>query len=307
MKTMKAFVRTRSSTNQIELANVPIPVISQNEVLVKVKAFGVGIHDRYFIPRNPAFPYVIGAEGSGEIIETGIRVKKVKESDRVIFSSSLLPKGGSWAEYVAVPEESLIAMPVELSYKGGASLPVAGKTAVESIRALDLKRSETLFIAGASGAIGTFVIQLAKKIGVTVISSASGRNQSYMKTLGAAMTVDYNDRGWKDKIKDRFSDGVDAVLAIQPGTANDGLDIVKKNGRIITVSGDQVKSTQNIKVEQFKHQMSLREAFESLLNDITIGKVKVEIENIYAFNDAIKALEKTETRHARGKLVVSMD
>lgn len=305
MKSMKAYVRTNSEKNNIKLIDVEVPLIEADEVLIKVKAFGVGIHDRYFIPKDPVFPYIIGAEGSGEIVETGKNVKKFNVADRVIFSSSLLPKGGSWADYVAVPETSLVSMPSEISFIKGASLPVAGKTAVESLQALNLQKGETLFIAGASGAIGTLVIQLAKNLGVTVISLASAKNQSYMKTLGADMTVDYNDMNWKKQILTKFQDGIDVALAIQPGTAKECLDVVKENGRIITVSGDQIESTKEIKIDQFMHQFTLEEALKPLIADITKRKVMIEIEKVYSFQEAITALEKTETRHARGKLVVS--
>lgn len=183
-------------------------------------------------------------------------------------------------------------MPAETSYIKGASLPVAGKTAVESLQALDFKKGATLFIAGASGAIGTLVIQLAK-------------NESYMKMLGANMTVDYNDVNWKTKIINQFQDGIDVALAIQPGTAKECLDLVKQNGRIITVSGDQIESTKGVKIDQFVHQFTLAEALETFLVDITEDKVMIEIKKVYSFNEAITALEKTETRHARGKLVVT--
>lgn len=68
---MKAFVRIDSTNQEVELREVPILTIQSDEVLIKVAAFGVGIHDRYFIPSDVNFPYVIGSEGAGEIVDKG--------------------------------------------------------------------------------------------------------------------------------------------------------------------------------------------------------------------------------------------
>ncbi len=70
---MKAFVRTSATTQEVELQEVQMPRIQPDEVLIKVAVFGAGIHDRYFIPSDMSFPYVIGAEGRGIISEKGAR------------------------------------------------------------------------------------------------------------------------------------------------------------------------------------------------------------------------------------------
>ena len=108
------------------------------QVLVKVEAFGVGIHDRYFIPISPAFPYIIGTEGAGVITQLGSEVKNFTIGDRVIFSSILQSQGGAWAEYAAANQETLIHLPEGVSYALGATIPIAGKTALECMRELDL-------------------------------------------------------------------------------------------------------------------------------------------------------------------------
>lgn len=304
---MKAFVRIGSENNRVELMDVNIPTIDENEVLVKVASFGVGIHDRYFIPKEATFPYPIRIEGAGLIVKTGEQVKDFRIGDRVIFSSSMQLKGGCYAACVAVSSDAIIHMPKEMNFTEGAAIPVAGKTALESINALNLTKGETLFIAGASGAIGTLVIQLAKNKGIRVIGLASSKNHTYMKSLGAEEAVDYNDPNWKIKVKQWVPGGVDAALAIQPGTGADSMEVVKNGGEVITVSGDKVEdSERDITVRQFQHQLTIQEAVNELLQDIVTEKIKIIIERVYPFEEALKALEKTETRHARGKLVVSI-
>lgn len=304
MDKMKAFVRTDAQTMDVALIEVDVPSIDAKEVLVKVEAFGVGVHDRYFIPSGVAFPFTIGSEGAGVITKVGRNVTDYKVGDRVIMSSSLQDKGGCWAHYAAVSTNQLIHLPEGMPFTDGAALPVAGKTAIECMRTLDLTEGDTLFIAGASGAIGTLMIQLAKSKGIRVISSASQKNHAYMQSLGAEMTVDYKSPTWKNDVIESFPNGVDAALAIQRGTAQESIDIVKGGGKVITVSGDPIPSERGITVQQFPHLLDFQTAMQRLLDDITTEHVRVVIEHTYPFAEAIDALTKTETRHARGKLVV---
>lgn len=307
MDKMKAFARTSSTNMEVNLIEVQIPSINNNEVLVKVAAFGVGLHDRFFIPQDATFPYPIGTEGTGKIVKVGKEVTDFNVNDSVIFSSSMQPKGGCWAKYVAVSKDSIVSLPDKLDVTTGASLPVAGKTALEVIRAIELNKGDSLFIAGASGAIGSLAIQLATNKGIRVAASASSKNHDYMKSLGCEYTVDYKDSDWKEDVKNWMEDGVDAAIAILPGTVNDALDVVRDGGKVVTVSGDdQVEGERGINVEQFMHKLDLKQAMNQLTQLIVENKIKVIIDYIYTFDEAVIALEKTETHHARGKSVVLM-
>jgi NADPH:quinone reductase-like Zn-dependent oxidoreductase len=304
---MKAFVRISPENQKVELIDVPVPEIKPDEVLVKVEAFGVGIHDRYFIPSKASFPYPIGSEGAGVITKLGRQITNFKEGDRVIFTTVLRPNGGSWAEYTAADQSTLIPMPANVTFAQGATVPVAGKTALESMRALQLQNGDRLFIAGASGAIGTLVIQLAAKKGIHVSASASEKNHNYMKALGAVKTVDYHDSDWQSQIKEWAQDGVTAALAIQPGTGIDSIKVVQDGGRLITVSGDntQVPPERGIHISQMGHSAETKQDVVRLVDDIATGEIQIVIEKEYPFEQALEALEKTETRHARGKLIVN--
>lgn len=302
---MKAFVRINASSQEVQLTEMPVPEVQPEQVLIKVEAFGVGIHDRYFIPMDAKFPYIIGSEGAGIISKLGSEVENFAVGDRVIFTTTLQPEGGSWAEYAVANQNVLTLLPDNLTFAQGAAIPIAGKTALECIRELNLIKGQTLFIAGASGAIGTFVIQLALAKGILVAASASQKNQKYLQSLGAAKAVDYNDADWKNKIKEWSDGGVDAALAIQPDTGIDSIKIIKSGGKLITVSGDsgQVIPERNIHVRQMGHT-NLKENFKNLIDTISTGEIKLEIEKEYEFDKALDALAKTETRHARGKVVV---
>lgn len=303
---MKAFVRTDAQNLEVKLEEVPIPEVYSDEVLIKVEAFGVGIHDRFFIPMAVRFPYTIGVEGSGIITKLGNGVKGYAIGDRVIFTTVLQPQGGCWAEFAVARVNTLILLPEKLSFAQGAAFSIAAKTALESMRSLRLEKSDTLFIAGASGAIGTLVIQLAAKKGIRVSGSASEKNHEYMKSLGLEKAVDYNDPNWQNEIIKWSNGGVNAVLAIQPGTGIDGIKVVKDGGRLITVSGDNefVTEEREIVIDQMNHHDDMYPRISELLNSISKGEIKIVIEKEYPFEQALQALEKTETKHARGKQVV---
>lgn len=119
---MKAFVRISPSTQKVEFKEVDIPQINSGEVLIKVEAFGVGIHDRYFIPSDIDFPYVIGSEGVGVIEKIGREITDFNSGDNVLFTTVLQKQGGSWAEYAMATQMTLIKLPENLTSEQGAAL-----------------------------------------------------------------------------------------------------------------------------------------------------------------------------------------
>lgn len=302
---MQAYVRTDATDRNVELAEVRVPAPNADEVLIAVHAFGVGVHDRYFIPQGMPFPYVIGLEAAGMVTQTGSEVTGITAGDRVMVTSVGNPKGGTWAQFAAVDQRRVTVLPDALDLVKAAAIPIAGDAAVESLHTLGMEPGQTLFVAGASGAIGTLIVQMAVRRGVRVAGSASPANHDYLHSLGAELAVDYGDPGWADQVRDWAASGVDAALAIQPGTPAPSLQVVRDGGHLVTVSGDPCPSERGIRVEQFAHRTDSRSDMAELVADISTGQVRMVIERTYPFGQALTALEKTETRHARGKLVVT--
>lgn len=304
---MKAYVRTSADDMNVALVDLPIPAVDANEVRIQIRAVGVGVHDRYFIPADATFPYVIGLEGAGVITDVGNGVTGFSVGDSVILTSVMRSKGGCWSEYVVVESDALIRMPDGLAFTQAAAIPVAGKTALECIRNLDLNAGDTVFIAGASGAVGSLAIQLAVARGIRVCGSASSQNHDYLLSLGAEKAVDYNQEDWKQEVLNWQANGVTAALAIQPDTAADSMAVVRDGGRVIAVSGDHVVGERGILVSQLEHHPDTGKMMPALAADIAAGRIKQVIEQVYPFDQALDALKKTETRHARGKTVVRFD
>lgn len=161
-------------------------------------------------------------------------------------------------------------------------------------------------MAGASGAIGTLVVQLAAQRGIRVIGSASAPNHDYLLSLGAEAAVDYREVGWPDDVLAWAPGGVDAALAIQPGTGASSRQVVRDGGRVITVSGDQEAPDRGVTVEPFVHRQDTGGEMDALVDDITAGRIRLVLEHVHPFAEALTALEATETRHARGKRVATL-
>lgn len=302
---MQAYVRTGATDLHVELAEVPEPAAGAGEVVIAVHAFGVGVHDRYFIPQGVSFPFVIGLEAAGVVSATGTDVTGVAVGDRVMVNSVGNPQGGTWAPFAAVDRARVTVLPDALDLVTAAAIPIAGDAAVESLHTLAVQPGQTLFVAGASGAIGTLVVQIAARRGVRVAGSASPANYDYLLSLGAELAVDYRDPTWPDQVRGWAAGGVDAALAIQPGTPATSLEVVCDGGHLVTVSGDPCRSQRGIHVEQFPHRPDNRTDMAELVDDIAAGRTRLVLEQVYPFDKALEALEKTETRHARGKLVVT--
>ena len=147
---------------------------------------------------------------------------------------------------------------------------------------------------------------MAKALDCRVAASASSKNHDYMQSLGAEKTVDYKDPDWISQVKDWASGGVDAALAIQPGTGIGCLDVVKDSGKVVTVSGDQLSTARGIHVAQVLVSPETKKALAHLASEVAAGRIHVEIEQVYPFELGVEALEKTETRHARGKIVLTL-
>ncbi len=306
--TMKAFVIPSAEDDSVKLAQVEVPRIGADELLVRMHAIGVGIHDSYFLPPGIAYPFPIGIEGAGVVEEVGVDVSKSAPGEHIAFVSSMQAKGGTWAEYAVVRQDAMIVpIPSGLSFEQAAGVPVAGNTAIKTFHVLgEVPEGGSVFVAGGSGAIGTFIIQMAKARGWQVAASASERNHDYLTSLGADKVVDYHDANWPDKILEWAPGGVDAAVAIQPGTTADSVRVVKDGGTVVTISGDRVAGTRGITIDMPPHGVDVREEMAAFMQQIADGTLVLTIEHVFPFADALQALSKVQTRRARGKTVLTL-
>jgi NADPH:quinone reductase-like Zn-dependent oxidoreductase len=202
---------------------LPVPSLDAGEVLIAVDTAGVGpwdadVREGYFAGRKPHFPLVLGFDGAGTVAAVGSRVRRLKVGDEVYSYNWENPKGGFYAEYVAVPADKVAPIPRRPRHAG--AIPITGLTALQGIDdALKLKKSETIIIHGASGGVGTLAIQFARLRGARVFATASGNEGvELVLEMGAHAAVDGKRTVDIDDQARQFApDGVDAVLALAGG------------------------------------------------------------------------------------------
>lgn len=305
---MKAVVIKSSKENDFELMDLKIPKIDEDEFLLKVKALGVGVHDGYFFPKNIHYPYVIGIEAAGVVDQVGGNILDFKVGDRLAVVSMMQDKGGVWAGYAVISKDALIVrIPHGVSFVDAAAVLVAGNTALKALFALDLKAKDHLLIVGGSGAIGSLAIQLAKQEGILVSALASKENESYMKKLGATWTFDYNDPFWIDAFNEIKPEGADAIMAIPRNTSSGSLKALKDGGKIISISKDQIPDQNRVLLVDIPYSLDVQKKLVVLMENLVSGKIVVEIEKIYPFKEAIKALTSKTKQHARGKTIITTE
>jgi NADPH:quinone reductase-like Zn-dependent oxidoreductase len=200
---MKAAVHHRyGPPDVVTVEEVGKPVPREDEVLVRVHAAVIGVVDglaRRGAPRyarfhfgltRPRFP-VLGCDFAGQVEAAGSAVTRFAAGDQVF--GTIAPRFGAHAEYVCLPGHAALApKPASLSYPEAAALVDA--TALCFLRdKANLQRGQTVLINGASGAVGTAALQLAKHFGASVTAVCSGPNDDLVRKLGADDVIDYTE------------------------------------------------------------------------------------------------------------------
>jgi NADPH:quinone reductase-like Zn-dependent oxidoreductase len=190
----------------VHLADVPKPVARDNELLIRVRATTVSTADwrarSRSIPRGlglmagPVFGFVhprhpiLGTELSGDVESVGKNVTRFKPGDAVIAHPGA--SFGCHALYRCVSQDGLVALkPASISYEEAAALSFGGITALTFLKRAKLDRGEAVLINGASGAVGSAAVQLAKHLGARVTAVCSTGNLELVSSLGADETIDY--------------------------------------------------------------------------------------------------------------------
>lgn len=247
---------------------LPMPQPGPREILIHVEAAGVGVWDPFelqggfakMMGTEPRFPYVLGSEGAGTVVEVGQLVHGFKKDDRVYAVALANPKGGFYAEYVVVPADNVALIPGNLTIEQAAVMPVDAITALTGFEKLGLKSGETILIFGASGGVGHLAVQLAKRIGARVFAVASGNDGvALAKRLGADVAVDGHRDDIVGEMRKFAPDGVDCALMTAGGkVAEQASEGVRDRGRVVHPNGVEpaLKGRRSIHVQSFDADLS---------------------------------------------------
>lgn len=221
------------------LNNIPIPEISDNQVLIKVKSSAVNPLDLLVIKGDIKLiydykmPVTIGNECAGIIERAGSQVKNFKTGDKVYLR---LPQEsmGAFAEYVAVNEEYIAKMPENLSYSQASASALAGLTIYQALREeLNVSANETILITGGSGSFGYIAVPVAKSFGLNVIVTGNSRSKDKIMALGADKYIDYTKENYWDIISN-----VDYVIdTLGIDYFKHSLSVLKNGGTLLSLRG----------------------------------------------------------------------
>jgi NADPH:quinone reductase-like Zn-dependent oxidoreductase len=294
---------------------LPVPTLDGGEVLIAVDTAGVGRWDAdvragLYVGRKPHFPLVLGFDGAGIVAAVGSRVRRLRVGDEVYSYNWQNPKGGFYAEYVAVPADKVAPIPRRLDLRHAGAIAITGLTALQGIDgALGLKKGETIIIHGASGGVGTLAVQFAKLRGARVFATASGKDGvELVREMGAHAVVDGKRIDIDDQARRFAPHGVDAVLALAGGDALERcLNVLRRGGRIAHPNGVEPapKKRRGMTLVRYDGIAGIRE-FERLNTAVQAAKLKVPIAECYPLARAYKAHERLAEGHVPGKLVLAV-
>ncbi|WP_073552138.1 NADP-dependent oxidoreductase [Elizabethkingia meningoseptica] len=315
---MKAFLLdTAGDVENLYQAEIEIPIIKSNEVLVKVASISInpvdvkarrndGVLSWLFADQRPV---ILGWDIAGEIAEVGKDVTDFKFGDRVFGMVNFFGTGKAYAEYVAAPADHLALIPSGTSYQETAATTLAASTAYQALTEIGkVKEGDRVLIHAASGGVGHYAVQIAKHLGAHVIGTSSAKNKDFVLSLGADEHVDYTKEDIRDVIKD-----VDVVLdGIAGETLLNSLDIVKENGTVITLPSADIpeetleKAAQRNVNLQFFLVDSKKETIRTIAQLLETKALKPHIHQEFSFSEMGKAHAEVETGRVVGKVIVNI-
>lgn len=235
---MKAVqIKCYSKEPNIVFCDIPIPEISDSEVLMKVKAAAVNPLEILILTgsikllQNYSMPLTLGNECAGVIEKVGKNVKGFQEGD-CVYTRLPVEKIGAFAEYAAVDAKSIAKMPKGYDFVTAAAIPLTGLTAYQAItEELEAKEGETLLITGGSGSFGQMAVPIAKEFGLQVIVTGNERAKEKFLAMGVDKYLDYRKENYWESLKD-----IDYVIdTLGPSEFQRELSVLKKGGRLLSL------------------------------------------------------------------------
>ena len=297
----------------ITLQQLPVPTIGPHEILIEVHAAGVGIWDAEerqgaYASGDERFPIVLGLDGAGVVADVGAAQERFKKGQRAWAYDFDKPKGGFYAEYVAVSADSAGHVPTELDLLHAGAAAVTGLTALQGIDDhLHVRHRETVLIFGASGAVGTLAVQFAKLRKATVIGTASTKGgQALVRQLGADHAFDARADNSQERLRSFAPKGIDAVLALAGGDDLERcIDVVKDGGRVAYPNGIDPEPQPRSNLELIGYDaVSRPEEFARLGHAVEESSLQVPIAAEFKLEQAVEAHERVERGRPAGRIVL---
>ena len=315
---MKAIVCTKYGPPEVlELKEVEKPIPEKNEVLIKIFATTVtssdcivrgfklsrwhpmglmmGLMLGFSKPRNP----ILGMVLAGEIESVGKDVKRFKTGDQVFAAtvkSHFKIRFGAYAEFICLPEDGMVELkPSNVTYEEAAAIPYGGWLALYYLKKENIQNGQKILIYGASGAVGTTAVQLAKYFGAEVTGICSTSNLEMVKSLGADTVIDYTKEDFtlRGELYDFILDAVPSGMSNRKSLKLQCKKALTPNGKYISVD----EGTPMPHIDDF---IFLKELVES-------GKLKPVIDRRYPLEQMAVAHRHVDKGHKKGNVVITVE
>ncbi len=305
---MKAIVYTKyGPPDVLELKEVEKPAPKDNEVLIKVYATTVTRGDSrmrsFTVPSwqwLPARIYlgirkpkraILGMSLAGVIESVGKNVIKFKKGDAV-YASTFGVNFGGYAEYKCMPENGMLFIkPSNLSFEEAAAIPGGSTMALRFLRNGKVHNGQKVLIYGASGAVGTSAVQIAKFFGAEVTGVCSNANLELVKSLGADKVIDYTEKDFTKSVEN-----YDVVFdAVGITSSSQCKILLKKKGIYLNVHGSSGHNGEMIEEYLFLNEL------------IKDGKLKPFIDRVYPMEQIVEAHRYVDKGHKKGNVVITVE
>ncbi len=285
-------VRVLEYGGQLVFNEVPTPTIARDEVLVKVTSTAVNHVDlvkasgtaRQVLPID--LPWIPGHEFSGVVEQIGSDVAGYAPGDAVFGSTSGM---GSYAEYMAVKAAVIARRPSNLSFEEAASVPVAAQTAWQGLFTQGhLEKGQTILIHGGAGGVGAYAVQLASYAGATVIATASGDDEAYVKSIGATRVINYREAQFEKVLREK----VDVVFDLIGGDTQKRSFLVLKEGGYLVSAVQPVSQEEAAKHRVTGAMMRLipsEDMLSSIARLLEEGTLRPDVATVYPLEEVAQA------------------
>ncbi|GHJ03236.1 oxidoreductase [Streptomyces olivaceus] len=281
----------------LRLVDAEEPHPGPGRIRVAVRAAGVNpvdwrIREGQVLGAHPVeLPAGVGLDAAGVVDEKGAGVEGVEIGDRVFGEGS-----STYAEFAVLG--AWARMPEGLTFEEAAGYPSVVETALRVLREVGVRAGQTLLVSGASGGVGSAVLQIARERGIKVIGTAGAANQDYLRGLGALATT-YGE-GWVERV--RRLGQVDAALDLAgSGVIRELVGLTGDRDRVLTIAD---LGAPGLGVRFSGVAGSVPDALAEAADLISRGRLHIPVEQTYPLADAAAAHADSRTGHARGRRVI---
>jgi len=307
-----AQIQEYGGADAVKVTEIDKPTINDDQVLVAVHAaslnpFDTMVREGYLKDMIPLqLPATLGGDIAGEIVEIGENVTGFAVGDKVYGQANVVAgNSGAFAEFAATKPIQVAAIPSNIDMQQAASLALVGVSALQALTEhINLQSGQTIFIHGGSGGIGSIAIQIAKHLGATVATTATGEGIDLVKQLGADQVIDYKAQDFTAELHD-----VDAVFdTVGKGDFAKCITTVKKGGVAVSMSEqpDEAKAAELGITALNQGTQVTTEMLDKLRVLIESGVVTPRVGQVFSLEQVQEAFTARETGSVKGKIVLSI-